>query len=401
MKTGLIESLAIRNNTKIIFLILDGVGGVPMGERGTELQAAHTPNLDALAKQSVCGVMDPVLPGVTPGSGPGHFGLFGYDPIEFNIGRGVLSAAGVGFKLTDRDLAARINFATVDAEGRVTDRRAGRIDDETNERCCEKVRSRLQFPQGVEIFLQTEKDHRAVVVFRGDGLNDSLSDTDPQGTGVPPLEVEALEPGAEATAAIVRDFVTQVGTILADEERANMILLRGFAKYKAYRGLEERFGLRSLAIASYPMYQGISRILGMDVFSGAHGTVEEFEACADQYGDYDFFFIHVKKTDSRGEDGDFDGKVKVIEEVDRHLSILTDLAPDVLVVTADHSTPSVLKAHSWHPVPVLLHSEFCRRDKTTVFDEIECAGGGLGRFRSMDLMGLALGYAQRLAKYGA
>lgn len=401
MKTDLIDSLAIKNDTKIIFLVLDGVGGAPMGDRGTELQAAHTPNLDALAARSVCGVMDPVLPGVTPGSGPGHFALFGYDPITFNIGRGVLSAAGVDFKLTDRDLSARINFATIDEEGRVTDRRAGRIDDETNKRCCEKIRGRVKAPKDVEIFLETEKDHRAVAVFRGDALSDHLSDTDPQVTGVPPLDVKATDPDAETTAAIVGDFISQAGTILADEERANMILLRGFAKYKAYRGLEDRFGLRSLAIAAYPMYQGISRLLGMDVFTGAHGTEEEFKACADQFGDYDFFFIHIKATDSRGEDGDFDGKVKVIEEVDQYLPVLTGLAPDVLVVTADHSTPAVLKAHSWHPVPVLLCSEFCRRDKVVAFDEIECAGGGLGRMRSKDLMGLALGYAQRLAKYGA
>jgi len=402
MMRTVIDDLVIERDSKIIFLIIDGVGGLDMEDKGgTELQVARTPNLDRLARESICGLLDPILPGVTPGSGPSHFALFGYDPIEANIGRGVLSAAGIGFELTDRDVAARVNYATVDAQGRVVDRRAGRISTEENARLCRKITSALRVPSDVTLFLEPEKEHRAVFILRGDGLSGDISDTDPQQTGVPPLEPTPLNPEAERTTTMVRDLLGQIRRILSDEPRANMILLRGFAKHRAYPSLYERFKLKALAIANYPMYRGIARLVGMDLHPVTPDIASEFTALQENYPRYDFFYLHVKATDSRGEDGDFDAKVKVIEEVDRLIPQLVELKPDVLVVTADHSTPSKLASHSWHPVPVLLHSRYARVDEVDRFDEISCLRGGLGRQPMMNLMGLALAHALRLKKFGA
>jgi len=398
----MIDTLAINNDTKIIFLVIDGLGGLPeMGQKGTELDVASTPNLDRIAAESICGLLDPVLPGVTPGSGPAHFALFGYDPISCNIGRGLLSAAGVAFPLTERDVAARVNFATVDGDGNVLDRRAGRIDNATNERLCTLMGREIKLENGLEFFMQCEKEHRAVIVIRGEGLSDEVSDTDPQMVGVPPCIPEALDPAAERTATAAREIVEQTAHLLKAEKRANMILLRGFAKYRAFQTMEERFKLRSLAVASYPMYEGIARLLGMDIEEGTTDLASEFRAVADRYGDYDFFYLHVKTTDSRGEDGDFEAKTAVIEEVDRLVPILLDLQPDVLVVTADHSTPAVLASHSWHPVPVSLRSRYCRPDAVDRYGETAFATGGIGRMPTVRLMGLALANALRLAKYGA
>ena len=398
----LIDTLVIPNDTKILFLVVDGLGGLPMeGKGGTELEVARTPNLDRIATESICGLLDPVLPGVTPGSGPAHFGLFGYDPITFNIGRGLLSAAGVDFPLTDRDVAARVNYATLDGDGNVIDRRAGRIDNDTNDRLSALLQREIELEAGLELFVQREKEHRAVVVIRGDGLSDEVTDTDPQTVGVSPKIPQAFDPAAERTAAAARAISEQAGRLLAGEDRANMLLMRGFAKYRVFEGMKERFGLRSLAVASYPMYQGISRLLGMDVETGAADLADQFRLLAQRYEDYDFFYLHVKATDSRGEDGDFDAKVAVIEEVDRLVPGLLDLNPDVLVVTADHSTPALLAAHSWHPVPVTLRSGFCRRDGVDRFSETAFASGGLGRMPAVQLMGVALANAGRLTKYGA
>lgn len=399
---GLLEKLAIKNNTRIVYLILDGIGGLQMGRGGeTELQAAHIPNLDKLAENSVCGLLDPIAPGITPGSGPSHFALFGYDPLESNIGRGVLEAAGIDFPLTSRDVVARINYATINREGRLVDRRAGRISAKENHRICEKLRKNIRIESNVELFVEPVKEHRAVLVFRGDGLEGDLEDTDPQKIGLFPLEPKANNPGSERTAALVMDFLSQARSILADEKKANMVLLRGFARHRVYPSMEERFGLKSLAIATYPMYKGIARLLRMTVLPSVVSIEDEFKALKDRYNDYDFFYLHIKQTDSRGEDGDFDAKVKVIEEVDNFLPQVTELDPDVLVVTGDHSTPARLGSHSWHPLPVILNSKFCRVDRVTRFDEISCIQGGLGRQPTVNLMAIALANAGRLAKFGA
>ena len=401
LSPDLLEKLVIKNDTKIVYLILDGVGGLEVeGKGGTELQVAHTPNLDELAKNSICGLLDPVAPGITPGSGPSHFALFGYDPFESNIGRGILEASGIAFPLTPRDVVARINYATIDKEGRIIDRRAGRITTSENNRICAKLRENIRLGN-TGVFVEPVKEYRAVLVLRGDGLEGDIEDTDPQKVGLFPLEPKANNSESETTAKLVSDFLSQAKSILADEKKANMILLRGFARHRVYPSLETRFGLKSLAIATYPMYKGIARLLGMTVLPSLEDINDEFKALKDQYNNYDFFYLHIKQTDSRGEDGDFDAKVKVIEDVDGLLPQITELNPDVLVVTGDHSTPAKWGGHSWHPLPVILNSKFCRVDQVTRFDEISCIQGGLGRQPTVNLMTIVLANAGRLGKFGA
>jgi 2,3-bisphosphoglycerate-independent phosphoglycerate mutase len=402
MHPELIDTLAIKNKSKIIFLIMDGLGGLPKpGGHETELETARTPHLDALAMKSVCGILDPVGYGITPGSGPAHFSLFGYDPVKNNIGRGILEGAGIDFPMTDRDLLVRINFATVDKNGLVVDRRAGRIDNETNRRVCRKLQDHVRLDKGVEVMFESVREHRALLVLRGDGLREEIAETDPQKTNMLPISPRALIPAAEPTAALFSEIVDQARKVLFDEARANMILLRGYARYRRYPSIEERFGLNALAIASYPMYRGIARLLGMDIAMPTDSIRAEVDSLRDNYTKYDFFFMHVKPTDSRGEDGNFEAKVKVIEEVDTLIPLVTGLKPDVLVVTGDHSTPAVMASHSWHPVPVLLAAETCRPDRVERFGERDCSQGGLGRIPMVYLMGLALAHAKRLEKFGA
>jgi len=402
MNPEFIDTLVIKNDTKIVFLIMDGLGGLPMGKKNqTELESARTPNLDALVRESVCGLLDPVGYGITPGSGPAHFALFGYDPIQNSIGRGILEAAGIDFPMTDRDLLIRINFATIDAKGIVIDRRAGRIDNATNRRICGKLQENIRNLYGTEIIFEPVKEHRAMLALRGEGLREEIVETDPQKTGLPPIPPKALVPEAEETSAILRELIQQAGRILSDEPKANMMLLRGYSRYRRYPSMQQRFGLNALAIAGYPMYRGIARLLGMAVGPQPSSIREEFDALRDHYGQYDFFFLHIKPTDSRGEDGNFDAKVAVIEEVDSLIPNVLALKPDVLIVTGDHSTPAALASHSWHPVPVLLSSADCRPDRVDRFGERDCITGGLGRMPMMHLMGLALAHARRLEKFGA
>jgi 2,3-bisphosphoglycerate-independent phosphoglycerate mutase len=402
MDPNLLKELLISNSTKIVFLIMDGLGGIQMeGKGGTELQVARTPNLDRLAEVSSCGVLEPVGPGITPGSGPAHFALFGYDPIQYNIGRGILEATGIDFPLTERDVVARINYATVGPDGKVTDRRAGRISTEENQRICRKVQQGLKLKEGVEVIVEPVKEHRAVLVLRGEGLRGEIEDTDPEREGVAPLEPRGLVPEAEHTAGLVRKVLAQTAKILADEPKANMVLLRGFAKHTRYPSMKERYGLNALAVAAYPMYRGISRLVGMTVLSDVSNIEQEFQALEENFSKYDFFFLHVKQTDSRGEDGNFDAKVAVIEEVDRYLPKVRALNPDVLVVTGDHSTPAKMASHSWHPLPAILHSAYCLVDAVKKFDEVSCLAGALGRMPTVDLMPLALANGRRLNKFGA
>lgn len=406
MQGELVDSLVIQNDTKIVFLVMDGLGGLPIpGRDETELEAARTPNLDTLAGKSVCGLLDPVGCGITPGSGPAHFALFGYDPVKTIAGRGLLSATGVDFPMTPQDLFMRVNFATIDKQGVLADRRAGRIATEENERLCRKLAERVHLSSreasGVEVFFRTEKEYRAVLALRGDDLREEIEETDPQKTGVPPLPPRALVPEATRTSAILTEVIQKAGAALSDEPKANMILLRGYGKYRQFPSIGGRFGLKPLAIANYPMYRGIARLLGMNVHPLTYTIEEEFAALEQNFRNFDFFFMHVKPTDSSGEDGDFDAKVRVIEEVDALLPRLTALKPDVLVVTGDHSTPAALKSHSWHPVPVILFSDTCRPDRVECFGERDCIRGGLGRMPMVNLMTLVLAHARRLAKFGA
>jgi 2,3-bisphosphoglycerate-independent phosphoglycerate mutase len=397
------ENLIEEQGGSIIYLIMDGVGGLSNPETGkTELQTANTPNLDRLARVSSCGLLETVGPGITPGSGPGHLALFGYDPLRYRIGRGILAALGIDFELREGDVAARANFATLDQEGRVKDRRAGRISTEENRRLCEKIRRKVKLDFQGEFFFETVGEHRALLVLRGENLNGDIGATDPQKTGVHPLDPDPISEGAAATAGIVRDFLGGVKEVLQNEDRANTILLRGFDTFRPLPSLGKRFGLRSMCIAQYPMYRGLSRLVGMEVLSPPQDMEDSFKALQNVYGDkFDFYFLHLKKTDSSGEDGDFEKKVKIIEMIDELVPAVTDLKPDVLIVTADHSTPSTMAYHSWHPVPVCIHSPFTRVDDVQTFDESSCLHGALGIRPGLHLMGLALANARRLKKFGA
>ena len=396
----LIKSISRSSSTKIILLVVDGLGGLPHPETGkTELETARTPNLDRLAAEGICGLSDPVNPGITPGSAPGHLALFGYDPVHFNIGRGVVEAVGIDFELQPGDVAVRGNFCTVDKAGLVTDRRAGRISTEKCAELCQLLDGLVI--DSVKILVCPVREHRFIAVFRGDGLAADLTDSDPQQTGVSPREVTALSSETERMAGIANQFVAQARVILTEHNPANMILLRGFSRRPQLPAMGEIYKLKPAAIASYPMYRGLARLVGMEVLETGTSIEDEFETLKQNYDNYDFFFLHIKATDAAGEDGDFERKVRVLEQIDDALPQLISMQPEVIVVTGDHSTPAVLKGHSWHPVPVLLYSRWCRRDRVSEFSESACILGGLGRFPATQIMPLAMANALKLTKFGA
>ncbi|HOK40391.1 MAG TPA: 2,3-bisphosphoglycerate-independent phosphoglycerate mutase [bacterium] len=397
---NLIEKLCIKNEKKIILLIMDGVAGLPINGK-TELEAAKTPNLDALAEKSEVGLSLPILPGITPGSGPGHLGVFGYNPLDYEIGRGVLEAVGIGMKLDNKSLAARCNFCTIDKNKIITDRRAGRIPTEKNIELCKKLKENIKMIEDVEVIIEAGKEHRFVVVFRGEGLEEPISDADPQKEGLSYLYSKALAPAAEKSARIVNKFLDKVIEVLKDEHPANAALLRGAAKTPDIPSMEKRFKLKAAAIAVYPMYRGLASLVGMELLDAGQTIKDEIETLKKHYNDYDFFFIHIKKTDSYGEDGNFDNKIHIIEEVDELMPEILKLNPDVLCITADHSTPCLLKAHSWHPVPLLIYSPFVRPSGIKGFNEKECAKGNLGIIESKYIINLLLANALKLNKYGA
>lgn len=395
-----LKEISITSESRIVMLVIDGLGGLPDPKTSkTELETASTPNLDYLARNGICGLTNPVSPGITPGSGAGHLALFGYDPLKFTIGRGVLEALGVDFELNNCDIAARGNFCSVDNRGIITDRRAGRI---TTEKCDElcQILSGIRI-EGMEFFVQPVKEHRFLFVLRGRGLSAEISDTDPQKVGFSPIKSIAKEKSAEKTADIVNKFVDKATKLLANHHPANMILLRGFSQKPAIPSMSEIYKLKPAAIATYPMYRGLARLIGMKIYKADDGIKEELAILNNCYTEHDFFFIHVKKTDSAGEDGDFMRKVRAIEEVDSALPQLLNLKPDVIVVTGDHSTPALLKGHSWHPVPFLLYSQWCRPDKVEKFSESACLSGSLITFPAVDIMPLAMANALKLNKFGA
>jgi 2,3-bisphosphoglycerate-independent phosphoglycerate mutase len=396
----LLRELCEPATTKIVLLVADGLGGLPLEPNGkTELESARTPNLDALAREGICGLSIPVLPGITPGSGPGHLALFGYDPLQYRIGRGILEALGINFQVGPRDVAARGNFCTVDSAGRITDRRAGRP---TTERCQAMCRllQQIRVPD-VEIFVEPVREHRFVVVFRGESLGDAVNDTDPQQTGHPPLEAKGADPNSAVTARAVNRFVAEAVRLLREQTPTNMVTLRGFARYPAIDRMQEVYGLRPVAIAVYPMYRGLARLVGMEVADAGATLADQVETLHKLWNQHDFFFLHYKYTDSTGEDGNFAAKVEMIEHLDEELVKIRALEPDVLIVTGDHSTPSKLRSHSWHPVPTVLWSSTCRPDPVTEFGESYCLHGGLGQFEAKYLLPLALAHAGRLGKFGA
>jgi len=388
---------------KILLLVMDGLGGLPREQGGlTELETARTPHMDRLAKEGSTGLSIPVTRGVAPGSGPAHLALFGYDPLVYDIGRGVLEAMGIGAPIGARDVAIRGNFCTVDASGLITDRRAGRIPTEEGAKRVELLKD-ITLP-GVKADVYAVQDYRFALVLRGDGLDGEVEDTDPQITGVPPLPAKAARPQAERTASLANQWIAEAGKRLKGHEPANMVTLRGFSMDPNLPKYADVYKLKAACVAVYPMYRGVSQLVGMDVIeTDIHDTpADEFKRVAKIWDQYDFVFCHIKYTDSRGEDGNFDAKAKVIEDVDAALPILLDLKPDVMIITGDHSTPATYRAHSWHPVPTLLWAPKTHMpDRAQSFGERECMCGALGQFQAADLMPLALAHANRLAKYGA
>lgn len=399
----LIRDLIQKNNTKIILIVLDGLGGLPI-EGKTELDTAHKPNLDLLATQSACGLHVPVALGITPGSGPGHLSLFGYGPVEWQIGRGVLEALGLGIEVKKTDIAVRINYATI-KDGIISDRRAGRIPTDESRKLTEKLQEKIQKIDNVEVILAPGMEHRFAAVLRfPEPLprgSDSIKDTDPQKEGMIPVPVTPETPQAEKVAKIVEKLISGITNIIKNEPKANFLLLRGFSQVPDIPHFEEVYGVKPLCIAVYPMYRGLARLIGMDAPALKGDIPEEIDFLKKNYHDYGFFFMHVKKIDSYGEDGNFQGKVSKIEEFDTALPEILNLNPDVLIITGDHSTPSVLKSHSWHPVPVLLKSPYVLGYTCKAFSERECLKGEFGVFPTVNLMPLALANAGRLKKFGA
>ena len=385
--------------SKIVLLVVDGLGGLAHPDtRLSELETAHIPNLDAMALESACGLTTPVLPGVAPGSGPGHLALFGYDPLKHMIGRGALEALGIDVALQPGDIAARGNFCLVDGNGLLVDRRAGRIPTQLSAPLCERL-DKIEI-DGVQLDVFPVQDYRFVLRLRGEGLSEFISETDPQVTGAAPLTVKPLAPGATRTAALVNEFVAQAGKLLAEEERANMVLLRGFARLPDLPPMGEVYRLNTAGIAAYPMYRGLAEVAGMKVIPTGHTFGDEVETLRQNFNNHDFFFIHYKPADAAGEDGDFDAKVKCLEDLDPFIPQIRELEPDVFLVAGDHSTPAIMAAHSWHPVPFMLHSKLTRGEGVPGFNERTCAQGSVGSILATQVMLLAMSHAGKLNKYG-
>lgn len=396
----IMRSLAIRNEAKIVLLVIDGLGGLPVDGR-TELEAADMPNLNRLAQTSVCGLCYPLARGITPGSGPSHLALFGYDPFKYEIGRGVLEALGVGLEIGPDDVAARGNFATINEKGIITDRRAGRIATEKSREICALLRRSIKSVEGAQVTIEPGKEHRFTILFRREGLDGRLSDSDPQKNGLRAQPAEALVEEAAPTARVVNKFIAEANKALAGSYPVNTVLLRGFAKYPSIPSMRELFKLNPAAIATYPMYRGLAKLVGMTVLDAGDTLDSEVECLRRNYEKFDFFYMHYKHTDSRGEDGNFQAKVEAIEEVDKCVPAVLALEPDVVAVTGDHSTPALLKAHSWHPNPLMLWSKYIQNDVVKKFTELECAHGALGTLMAVDVMPLLLAHALKMEKFGA
>ena len=389
----------VTTSSKIVLLVVDGLGGLAHPDTGrSELETARLPNLDAMAQESACGLTTPVLPGVAPGSGPGHLALFGYDPLKYIIGRGALEALGIDAELRPGDVAARGNFCTVDGAGNLVDRRAGRIPTELSAPLCERL-DRIELP-GVQVDVFPVQDYRFVLRLRGEGLSEAISETDPQITGVPALPVRALEAAAEKTANLVNDFVSQASKLLAEEERGNMALLRGWAQLPSLPPMGEVYRLNPAGIAAYPMYRGLATVANMKIIPTGQTFSEEVDTLHQEYDNHDFFFIHYKPADAAGEDGDFDAKVQALENLDPLIPRIRELEPDVFMVAGDHATPAIMAAHSWHPVPFMLHSKLTRGEGVPAFNERDCGRGSIGSIPATNVMLLAMSHSGKLTKYG-
>ena len=395
----LLHDCYVTNSSKIVLLVVDGLGGLPHPDTGkSELETANLPNLDAMAQESACGMTTPVLPGVAPGSGPGHLALFGYDPLKYIIGRGALEALGIDVELRPGDVAARGNFCTVDPEGNLVDRRAGRIPTEFSTPLCHRLDT-IEIP-GVQVDVFPVQDYRFVLRLRGEGLSETITETDPQITGVPAMAVKPLEASAEKTALLVNEFVARAADLLSGEERGNMVLLRGWAQMPSLPSMGEVYRLNPGAIAAYPMYRGLATVASMRIIPTGHTFNDEVDTLQQEFDNHDFFFIHYKPADAAGEDGDFDAKVKTLEDLDLLIPRIRELDPDVFMVAGDHSTPAIMAAHSWHPVPFMLNSRLTRGEGVPEFSERECNRGSIGSIPATNVMLLAMSHSGKLTKYG-
>lgn len=396
----LVESTSEPSPTKVILVAIDGLGGLPHPKTGkTELETASTPHCDQLVFEGNCGLMDPVRAGVIPGSLPSHLAIFGFDPLIYTAGRGAMEAIGINFDLRAEDIAARGNFATVDNQNIIIDRRAGRLSTERSAELC-RLLDGMQI-ENTQIIIRPVKDYRFIVIFRGNGLASAVSDSDPQQNGVPPRKIMPLNIPAGKTAAVANKFIVEAKTILGKHHPANMVLLRGFSKRPQFPSISEIYKLKACAISSFPMYRGLASMVGIDVIETGNNIEDKFATLEKYYKDYNFFFLHIKQVDTAGEDGDFNLKVKFIELVDKELGRLISLSPDVIAISSDHSTPAIMGLHSWHPVPVFIHSKWCRPDKITKFSEANCLRGGLGRFLAVQFLPQVMAHAQKLGKFGA
>ena len=389
----------VPTSSKIVLLVVDGLGGLAHPDTGlSELETANLPNLDAMARESACGLTTPVLPGVAPGSGPGHLALFGYDPLKHMIGRGALEALGIDVEMRPGDVAARGNFCTVDADGLLVDRRAGRIPTELSSPICDRL-DQIDL-DGVQVDVFAVQDYRFVLRLRGDGLSEAVSETDPQQNGVSALPVRALHPAAEKTAGLVNRFVEEAARLLSEEERANMLLLRGFAQLPSLPAMGDVYRLNPAAIAAYPMYRGLATVAGMKIIRTGRTFADEVETLRDNFDGHDFFFIHYKPADAAGEDGDFDAKVQRLEELDPLIPAIRELEPDVFMVAGDHATPAITAGHSWHPVPFMLNSSLTRGEGIESFDERACRLGAIGSIPATNVMLLGMSHAGKMTKFG-
>jgi len=407
-RIDILKELVEKNDSKILLVVLDGLGDIPSIDGKTPLEAAKTPNLDKLSKNSALGMHIPVMPGITPGSGPGHLSIFGYNPIKYKIGRGILEALGVGLEVTENDICIRANYAKVEEkDGKliVNDRRAGRLSTEENKKLTEKITKEIEEINGVKIFMKSGIEYRLAILLRfNEKVNEDMCDileTDPQNEGKEVISPEPLNEKAKIVSEILKEFLLRVREIIKNE-KGNYLLLRGYSTPPIIPNFSEIYKLKSLSIATYPMYKGLTKLIGMETVKvDGFSIKDEIDVLRKNYKNFDFIYLHIKKTDSYGEDGDFMNKLKVIEEFDSYLPEILSLNFDVLCITGDHSTPTIMKSHSFHPVPLLIHSPFVFKGLSERFTEKECLKGELGIIKGEDIISLLLAHSKKLKKYGA
>ena len=408
---------------KGIIFVIDGMGDRPMKELGdkTPLESANTPSMDKMVTEGITGIMDTIRPGVRPGSDTAHLTLLGYDPYEVYTGRGPFEAAGVDLDVEPGDIAFRCNFETADDDLTITDRRAGRINSRTDE--IADTINQMKIDDNVEIIFKESDAHRGVLVLRGEGLSDKITDADPKHEGNKPKIVKPLDDSDEAkyTADVVNQFVNKSYEMLKDhpvnieriengEHPANIVLPRGVGAVPQITPFEEKYGLKGACVAETGLIQGIAKLAGMDIIHvpGATGGINtDIDSVHKHIIDtvksdkYDFILVNVDGADEAGHDGDTIGKRDFIEKIDPIMKDLDAMDDIVLFVTADHSTPVSIMDHSGDPVPVFLKAPGLRVDDVTEYGERAAAKGGLCRIRGSDVIYIIRDLMNEMPKFGA